>query len=98
MEKIEDYMEEFKTYPLEDKKKVALEQLKIIASLTNTMCEELGVPNELLITKDIVEAHSKSSSEDDFVEGIVEYASLIQNSLCKFIDKMTDYLKYESRE
>ncbi len=98
MEKIEEYMEEFKTYSLEDKKKVALEQLKLIAGLTNTMCEEIGVKNDLLITKDLVEAHSKSSSEDDFVEGIVVYSSLIQESLGKYIDKMTEILKYKSRE
>ena len=98
MEKFEKYMEEFKTYSLEDKKKTALDQLKIIASLTNTMCQELGVKNELIITKDIVEAHENDSSEEDFVEGVVVYTSSIQNSLCDYIDKMTEMLKYKSRE
>ena len=98
MEKFEKYMEEFKTYSLEDKKKTVLDQLKIIASLTNTMCQELGVKNELIITKDIVEAHENTSSEEDFVEGVVVYTSSIQNSLCDYIDKMTEILKYKSRE
>ncbi len=96
MEDFNKYMEEFKGNSLEDKRKIALDQLKIIASLTNTMCEELGVNNNLIVTKDIIEAE-KNVSEDDFVEAVVVYASSIQNSLCDFVDKMTDILENNSR-
>ena len=97
MEDFNKYMEEFKNYSLVDKKKVALEQLKIIVGLTNTLCSELGVNNEPLITKDIIEAHENIESEDDFVEGIVVYTNSIQRSLCDFIDEMTNILEKQGK-
>ena len=98
MDDINEYMEEFKTYSLEEKRKVALDQLKLIASLANLMCEKLNVKNEVIITKDILEAHENTDSDDDFVEGIVVYANSIQESLCDFIDKMTTILEDKSKE
>ena len=98
MDDINEYMEEFKTYSLEEKRKVALDQLKIIASLANIMCEKLNVKNEVIITKDILEAHENTDSDDDFVEGIVVYANSIQESLCDFIEKMTSILEEKSKE
>jgi len=96
MEDFNKYMEEFKSYSLDDKRKTALEQLKVILSLTDTMCEELGVDSEMIITKDAVEAQNNITSDDDFVEGVVVYASSIQNSLCKFTEKLTEILEKNS--
>ena len=98
MDNFNEYMEEFKTYSLEKKKKTALEQLKVIASLTNEMCNELGLNNELLITKDILEAHENINSEEKFAEGVVIYASSIQNSLCDFINKFTEVMEKKTGE
>ena len=98
MDDINEYMEEFKTYSLEEKRKVALDQLKLIASLANLMCEKLNVKNEVIITKDILEAYENTDSDDDFVEGIVVYANSIQESLCDFIEKMTTILEDKSKE
>ncbi|MEE3343410.1 MAG: hypothetical protein VZS44_04915 [Bacilli bacterium] len=92
MEDFNKYMEEFKSYSIEEKRKVAIDQLKLIASLTNTMCEKLNIKNDIIITKDIMEAEKENVSEEDFIEGIVVYANSIQNSLCDFIDKTTEIL------
>ena len=93
MDDFNNYMNEFKQNSLEEKRKISLDQLKIIASLTNTMCNELGIENDLLVTKDIVEAQGENISEDDYVESVVVYTSSIQNSLCDFVDKMTEILE-----
>ena len=98
MDELETYMQEYKAKTLEEKKSIALEQLKLLASLTNKMCEEVGIENELFITKDIVEALDKNCSEEDFVEAVVVFASSIQNSLCDFTDKFTEILEEKSRE
>ena len=98
MEDFNEYMNEFKEYSLEDKRKTAIDQLKVIASLTNTMCNELNIKNELIVTKDAIEGYKENTTEDDFVEAIVVYASSIQKSLCDFVDKMTDILEKKSRE
>ena len=98
MNEFEQYMEEFKNNSLEEKKSIALEQLKLISGLTNKMCEEVGVKNEIIVTPDIVEAAKENSKEEDFVEAVVVYASSIQNSICDFVDKFTEVLEKKSRE
>ena len=98
MNEFEQYMEEFKNNSLEEKKSIALEQLKLISGLTNKMCEEVGVKNEIIVTPDIVEATKENSKEEDFVEAVVVYASSIQNSICDFVDKFTEVLEKKSRE
>ena len=98
MNEYEQYMEEFKNNSLEEKKSIALEQLKLISGLTNKMCEEVGVKNEIIVTPDIVEAAKENSKEEDFVEAVVVYASSIQNSICDFVDKFTEVLEKKSRE
>lgn len=98
MKKFNEYMEEFKKYSLEGKRNIALEQLKIIASLTNKMCEGINAKNEVIVTKNLLEAYETTATEEDFIEGIVVYTNSIQNSLCDFIDKMTTILYDKSRE
>ena len=93
MDDFNNYMKEFKQNSLEEKRKISLDQLKIIAGLTNTMCNELGVKNDLIVTKDIVEAEKNNMNENDYVEAVVVYTSSIQNSLCDFIEKMTEILE-----
>ena len=93
MEDFNEYMEEFKKNSLDEKKSIALEQLKVIVSLVNKLCEEIGCNNKMIVTKDVIEANRQGCSEDDFVEGVVVYASSIQDSLCEFIDKMDEVLK-----
>lgn len=98
MDNFNEYMEEFKQNSLEEKRKIALEQLKILTSLTTTMCDEVNVKSEPIITKDIVEAQNGNSSEEDFVEAVVVYASSIQKSLCDFVENMTKVMEKATRE
>ena len=93
MEEFNNYMKEFKQNSLDEKKRISLDQLKIVASLANTMCNELGIDNNVIVTKDIVEAKEKNITEDDYVEAVVVYTSSIQNSLCDFVDKITEILE-----
>lgn len=97
-EDINEYMEMFRNYSLKEKREIALEQLSLLADLTHQMCVEVGADNELLVTKDIQEAQENLASEDDFVEGVVVYASSIQNSLGDFIDVMTGILRKAAKE
>lgn len=92
-QEFDKYMDNFKTLPLKEKKDICLEQLKLIAGLTNSMCSELDVQNEVLVTTDITEAYN---SEDDFVEAVVVYLNSIQNSLCDFTNALTDYMEKNS--
>lgn len=93
MEEFKKYMEDFKSKSIDEKKAISLEQLKLIVSLTNTMCKEVGSKNELIITEDLADVEKSSFTEEDFVEAVVVYSSSIQNSLCDFIDKFSEIIE-----
>lgn len=86
------YMEEFKKNSLIDKRKICIEQLKLIMIMTNVMCKKYGIDNEVIFNREIIDVKEGNSSEDDFVEAVVAYISSIQNSLCEFNDKLEDVL------
>lgn len=98
MEDFNKYMEEFKKNSLEEKREISLEQLKIVSGLANTMCNELGAKNDIIITKDVVEGHQKLDSEEEFVEAVVVYTSSIQQSLCELVDRITEILEKKLEE
>ena len=98
MENFNEYMEDFRSKSIEEKRRVALEQLKLLVSLTNEMCEKTNIKNTPIITKDILEAEKDNSNEDDFVEAVVVYTSSIQESLCDYIDKVTKDLENNKEE
>ena len=87
------YMEDFKTNSIQEKKEIALEQLKMINILATNMRENIGAKSEIIIEKNNVEKLDGNCSEDDFVEAVVVYASSIQNSLCDFSDELTRILE-----
>lgn len=75
-----------------DKRKICIEQLKLIMIMTNVMCQKYVIDNEIIFNREIIDAKEGDSSEDDFVEAVVSYVSSIQNSLCDFNDKLDDLL------
>ncbi len=90
---LDEYMNNFKTLTLPEKKNLVIEQLKVLASLTNGMCQSLDIDNEIQLNKDVTEVKDGISSEDDFVEAVMVYLISIQDSLCDFDDKLTeDYM------
>lgn len=90
MDNFEEYIGKFKELPLKEKQKVIADELKVLASFTNKMCNEIGAQNELLLNKEQAELNSDNYSEDDFAEALIVYISSIKDSLCAFSDKLTD--------
>ena len=88
MEDFKKYMEEYKQLPLKEKQSIIIEQLKVLTSLTNKMCQEIGAENEMLITKD--EILSETYTEDDFANAVITLVNSIQNSICDFDLKLSD--------
>ena len=83
-----EYMVYFKSLPLKEKQAIIIEQLKVLTTLTNKMCNEIGTSNEMIITKDIAELKD-NYSEDDFAEAVITLVNSIQNSICDFNLKLT---------
>ncbi len=89
-EDFNEYMEFFKSQPLKEKQDIIIEQLKMLMGLTNSMCKELNVNNEILLNKEIADLNNKDYTEDDFAEALIVYINSIQNSLCDFNNHLSD--------
>lgn len=89
-EDFNEYMEFFKSQPLKEKQSIVIEQLKMLMGLTNTMCKELNVDNEILLNKEIADLNKDNYTEDDFAEALIVYINSIQNSLCDFSNRLSD--------
>ena len=51
-ENFEEYMSFFKEQTLKEKQSIIYEQLQLLAGLTNNLCKELNIPNDILINKE----------------------------------------------
>ncbi len=89
-ENFEEYMEFFKSQPLKEKQSIIIDQLKMLSALTNTMCKELNISNEILINRELIDLKNSNYTEDDFAEAIIVYINSIQNSLCDFSNHLSD--------
>ncbi len=89
-EDFNEYMVYFKGLPLKEKQGIIIDQLKMLTSLTNKMCEEIGTQNEMIITNDINDVNKDNYSEDDFAEAVITLVNSIQNSICDFSLKLKE--------
>lgn len=89
-EDFNEYMIYFKGLPLKEKQGIVIDQLKMLTTLTNKMCKELNVPNEMLITKDVSNILKENYTQDDFAEAVITLVNSIQNSICDFDLKLTE--------
>jgi hypothetical protein len=89
-EDFNEYMIYFKGLPLKEKQGIVIDQLKMLTTLTNKMCKEIGTPNEMIITSDITDLTRDNYSEDDFAEAVITLVNSIQNSICDFDLKLKE--------
>ncbi len=89
-EDFNEYMVYFKALPLKEKQGIIIDQLKLLTTLTNKMCNEIGTTNEMIITKDIADLLQADYSEDDFAEAVITLVNSIQNSICDFDLKLSE--------
>ena len=86
----EEYMVNFKKMSLKEKQDIVIKQLKMLSALTNTMCQELNVKNEIIINKELLDVEKEGYTADDFAEAIIILINSIQNSLCDFDLKLSE--------
>lgn len=87
------YMEDFKLKPLREKQKITFDQLKMLASITNGMCINLGIDNKIIINKELYDLSKEDFTNDDYVEAMLVLINSVQNSLFDFTDKIDALLK-----
>lgn len=92
----DEYIEFFKKQPLKEKQDIIMEQLKMIASLANKMCNEINAKNEIIMNKELLDMKKDDYTEDDFAEAVIVLVNSIQNSLCDFDLKLTDIMEKQT--
>ncbi len=89
----DNYIENIKNKPLEEKQKLLFKQLTSIASLTNTMCRSIGVDSHLLVNDELLNIMKNDYSEDEYITALMALSSSIQESLCDFDEKISDIIE-----
>jgi hypothetical protein len=97
-EEFEKYMQQFMTKSTKEKETIVFEQLKVLASLTNSMCKELNVDNEIIINKELLDLSKSDYTEADFAEAMIVLINSIQNSLCDFNIKFTEIMDFATKK
>ena len=90
MDNLDEYIEYYKKLNLKEKQKIIIDELKLLTTMTNKMCEEIGANNEILLNKEVADVNKESYTEDDFSEAVITYICSIKNSLSDFNIKLTD--------
>lgn len=92
-ENFNKYMNFFKEQPLKEKQNIIIEQLKMLTTLTNTMCKEVNVDNKVIFNKELLEIQKENYTENDFADVLIVLINSIQNSLCDFDIRLTEILE-----
>ena len=80
----DEYMENFKKLSLDEKQSIAIDQLKLLVSMTQEMCEVADVKSEMIVNRELIDTNHENYTQDDFVEAVVVYINSIQNLLCDY--------------
>lgn len=91
-EDINTYMDFFKNQSLKEKQSIIFEQLRMLASFTNDLCNEIGIENEILLNKELLDLKNDNYTQDDFAEAIIVLINSVQNSICDYTNGISNLL------
>ena len=80
----DNYMNWFVKLPLKEKQSIAINQLKILSGLAETMCRAKGIKSKMILHQELADLNKNNYTEDDFAEAIVVYINIIQNYSCDY--------------
>lgn len=92
IEDINEYMIFFKQQTLKEKQSIVYEQLQLLTGFTNSLCQELNIPNKPILNREILDLKKDNYTEDDFAEAIIVLINSIQNSICDYSNGISDLL------
>ena len=89
-EDFNEYINYFKTFSLKEKQSIIIDQMKMLSSFTNNLCEELDIKSEILVNKELLDIKKADYTEDDFAEAVIVLVNSIQNSICDISNRLSD--------
>ena len=93
-----EYMNFFKEQSKSEKEKIVYDQLYTLAGITNKICTEYGIKNELILSNDLVSVKNGNYTDDEYLNALIVLINSIQNSICDFSDSVSDLVDRISEE
>lgn len=91
-EKFDAYIDIYKQLPLQEKKKMANEEIKKLLAFIDKAKRDLNISDNFLFNREILDLNSDNVSDEDFVEAMFVYIHAIQESLGKYFNEVSKVL------
>lgn len=87
------YISKFKSFDKDEKREKLLEELKVLAALSNKMCLKFGLANEILLNEELSDLKKDDFTEDDYLEALMVFVCSIENSLADYNNGISSLFK-----
>ncbi len=91
------YIAKFKSFDKDEKREKLLEELKVLAALSNKMCLEVGLDNEILLNEELSDLKKDDYTEDDYLEALMVLVCSIENSFADYNNGLIDILEKQEK-
>lgn len=81
---LNEYIEEYKKLPLNEKEAIVISELKEILGVAQLMCSNNDINVESVLNREILDVEKENSTTDDYFEAILVYLKDIENHLGYF--------------
>ena len=85
-EAFSEYLNEFKTLSISEKRTEIINSINEISALMNMYAEKEGKELEFLKSKEILDLNDGTESEDDFLEAVLVYIENAKNLMGQYLD------------
>ena len=91
-ETFNEYIEAYKKLPLQKKKEMVNEETKKLIAFIEKINADMGIKEQTLFNREILDLNSNNISDDDFTEAMFVYIHTIRESLGAYFNKVSEVL------
>lgn len=85
----DEYINSYKNLSLIEKRNEVFYELKKMIALLNKVNTDIGINNELLLNKEVLEAIDGNALETDYLEGLFVYVNCLEELLGTYLEHTT---------
>lgn len=85
----EEYINDYKNLSLFEKRTEVFYELKKMIALLNKVNTDIGLNNELLLNREVLEAIDENALENDYLEGLFVYVNCLEELLGTYLEHTT---------
>lgn len=86
------YINAYKKLPLQKKKEMVNEETKKLIAFIEKINADIGIKDQTLFNREILDLNSDNISDDDFTEAMFAYIHVIRESLGSYFNKVSEIL------